>query len=54
MTMAEATPSIQQKPYFEEGTEAMIALELWSITQTCAMLCGTGTNLLGQSGTRRD
>ena len=27
MTMAEATPSIQQKPYFEEGTEAMIALE---------------------------
>ena len=27
MTMAEATPSIQQKPYFEEGTEAMIAPE---------------------------
>ena len=27
MTMAKATPSIQQEPYFAEGTEAMIALE---------------------------
>ena len=27
MTMAEATPSIQQEPYFAEGTEAMVALE---------------------------
>jgi hypothetical protein len=25
MTMAEATPSLHQEPYFGEGTEAMIA-----------------------------
>jgi hypothetical protein len=46
MTMAEATPSIQQKPYFEEGSEAMIALEaivdhaglrnvVWALAEVC-------------------
>jgi len=46
MTMAEATPSIQQEPYFAEGTEAMIALEamvdhaglrnvMWALAQIC-------------------
>jgi len=49
--MAEATPSIQQKPYFAEGAEAMIALEARRPAQCCV---GTGANLLGQSGTRRD
>ena len=52
MTMAEATPSIQQKPYLE--AEAMIAPEAIVDHASCAMSCGTGTNLLGQSGTRRD
>jgi hypothetical protein len=35
--MAEAKPSIRQKPYFEEGSGAMIALEaMIDITQACA------------------
>ena len=46
MTMAKATPSIQQEPYFAEGTEAMIALEamvdhaglrnvVWALAHIC-------------------
>jgi hypothetical protein len=46
MTMAEATPSLHQEPYFAEGTEAMIALEamvdhaglrnvVWALAHIC-------------------
>jgi hypothetical protein len=46
MTMAEATPSLHQEPYFGEGTEAMIALEamvdhaglrnvVWALAHIC-------------------
>jgi hypothetical protein len=44
--MAQATPSIQQKPYFAEGTDAMMALEamtdhaglrnvVWALAHIC-------------------